>query len=65
MSYSFHSADRSTHYKVIAVAFVLSLVVGLVGLSARTDTRTASEGTGVVKATKSVVTTQNAETALR
>jgi hypothetical protein len=65
MSYSFYSADRSTHYKVIAVAFVLSLIVGLVGLSARSGTYTASETTGVTKATKAIVTTQNAETAVR
>jgi hypothetical protein len=60
MSCSFHSADRGTHHKVIAVALALSVVVGSIGLSSRTNHNlTAATGTGVIKAPKSIVSTNN------
>jgi len=60
MSSSFHSADRGTHYKVIAVAFALSAIIGLIGLSGRTDSNLkGASGTGVIKATKSIISTNN------
>ena len=58
MSHSFYSADRGTHSKVIAVAFALSVVVGLVGLFCRADKNLLmSNGTAVIKAPKSMITT--------
>lgn len=60
MSHSFHSADRSTHYKVIAVAFALSVAVGMVGLSVRSSSNFAAyNGTGLIKAAKMTHITTN------
>jgi hypothetical protein len=64
MSHSFHSADRGTHSKVIALA--LSVVVGLVGLFGRADNNVLlSNGTGVIKAPKSMITTNDESRLIR
>jgi hypothetical protein len=65
MSHSFHSADRGTHSKVIAVAFALSVVVGLVGLFGRADNLLVSTGTAVIKAPKSMITTSDESRLIR
>jgi hypothetical protein len=66
MSHSFHSADRGTHSKVIAVALALSVVVGLVGLFGRADNNVlVSNGTGVIKAPKSIITTNDESRLIR
>jgi hypothetical protein len=53
MSHSFHSVDRTGHYKVIAVAFALSVMVGLIALYGRPNHNlTAANGVGVIKAGK-------------
>jgi hypothetical protein len=54
--------DRSTHYKVLAVACALSVIVGLIGLSGRFhNSITASNGLGlaVVKAGKATHVTND------
>lgn len=38
MNHSIHSADRSTHLKIVVVALVAGIVVAGLGISARTST---------------------------
>ena len=37
MNHSIHSADRSTHLKIVVVALVAGIVVAGLGISARTS----------------------------
>ena len=66
MTHSLIGADRSTHFKIVAVALVSAVVVVMVGITARvaeTDTATArSQAEGpVLKAGKpATVTTRDA-----
>jgi hypothetical protein len=58
MNHSIHSADRSTHLKIVVVALVAGIAVAAFGISARTGsgfTQTAH----VVKAGKPVVVTSS------
>ena len=58
MNHSIHSADRSTHLKIVIVALVAGIAVAGFGISARTGsdfTQTAH----VVKAGKPVVVTSS------
>jgi hypothetical protein len=60
MNQSFHSADRTTHLKIVVVALVAGIAVAAFGISARTNsdyTQTAH----VIKAGKLMtVTSSNA-----
>jgi hypothetical protein len=59
MNHSIHSADRSTHLKIVVVALVAGIAVAALGISARTssDTQTAQ----VIKAGKPItITSSNA-----
>ena len=38
MNHSFHSADRTTHLKIVVLALVAGIVVAGFGISARTNT---------------------------
>ncbi len=61
MNHSIHSADRSTHLKIVVVALVAGIAVAAFGISARTNsefTQTA-QTTQVVKAGKPVVITSS------
>ena len=58
MNHSIHSADRSTHLKIVVVALVAGIAVGAFGISARTNsdyTQTAH----VIKAGKPVTVTSS------
>ena len=60
MNHSSHSADRSTHLKIVVVALVAGIVVAALGISARTSSD-QSQTAQVVKAGKAVtVTSSNA-----
>ena len=64
MNHSFHSADRSTHLKIVVLALVAGIVVAGFGISARTNsdyTQTAH----VVKAGKLVTVTSSANSMVR
>jgi hypothetical protein len=64
MNHSIHSADRSTHLKIVVVALVAGIAVAALGISARTAsdyTQTAH----VVKAGKAVVVTSSNSSMVR
>ncbi|MEH2518076.1 hypothetical protein V1279_003649 [Bradyrhizobium sp. AZCC 1610] len=56
MNHSIHSADRSTHLKIVVVALVAGIAVAAFGISARTGSD-YSQTAQVVKAGKAVVVT--------
>jgi hypothetical protein len=58
MNHSIHSADRSTHLKIVVVALVAGIAVAAFGISARTTTD-YSQTAHVVKAGKPVVVTSS------
>jgi hypothetical protein len=67
VNHSFHSADRSTHLKIVVVALVAGIVVAGFGIAARTNadfTQTA-QTTHVVKAGKPVIVTSSERSAIR
>ena len=49
MSYSIHSADRTTHLKVVVVALVVGIALTAFGISAR-PTSDAAQTAHVIKA---------------
>jgi hypothetical protein len=64
MNHSIHSADRSTHLKIVVIALVAGIVVAGLGISARTNadyTQTAH----VIKAGKAVAVTSSDTMAVR
>ena len=64
MNHSIHSADRSTHLKIVVVALAAGIAVTALGITARSDvadTRTAR----VIKAGKPVVVTNSDATMVR
>jgi hypothetical protein len=67
MNHSIHSADRSTHLKIVVVALVAGIAVAAFGIATRTNsefTRTA-QTTQVVKAGKPVVVTSSGTSTVR
>lgn len=64
MNHSIHSADRSTHLKIVVVALVAGIAVTAFGISARTNTD-YSQTAHVVKAGKPVVVTSSGTSAIR
>ena len=64
MNHSLHSADRSTHLKIVVVAFVAGIAVAGFGIAARTNsdyTQTAH----VIKAGKLMTVTSSDTSILR
>ena len=60
MNHSIHSADRSTHLKIVVVALVAGIAVAALGISARSSAD-YSQTAQVVKAGKAItVTSSNA-----
>jgi hypothetical protein len=58
MNHSFHSADRSTHLKIVVIALVAGIVVAGLGISVRTNTD-YSQTAHVIKAGKPVAVTSS------
>ena len=66
MNHSIHSADRSTHFKIVVVALVAGIAVAAFGISARTNSEfTQTAQTQVMKAGKPVVITSSQTSAVR
>ena len=64
MNHSIHSADRTTHLKIVVVALVAGIAVAAFGISARSGsdfTQTAH----VMKAGKPVVVTSSNQSMVR
>ena len=64
MNHSLHSADRSTHLKVVAVALIAGIALTAFGIAARTvdDSQTAAH---VVKAGKPITVTSSTASMVR
>ncbi|CCD85673.1 conserved hypothetical protein; putative signal peptide [Bradyrhizobium sp. ORS 285] len=66
MNHSIHSADRSTHLKIVVVALIAGIAVTAFGIAARTNadySQTASHAP--VKAGKAVVVTSSNDSMVR
>jgi len=64
MNHSFHSADRSTHLKIVVLGLVAGILVAGLGISARTNSD-YSQTAHVVKAGKPVTVTSSANSMVR
>ena len=64
MNHSLHSADRSTHLKVVVVALIAGIALTAFGIAARTvdDIQTAAH---VVKAGKPITVTSSTASMVR
>ena len=62
MNHSIHSADRSTHLKIVVVALVAGIAVAAFGISARTGSD-YTQSAHVVKAGK-LTTVTSSDTSL-
>jgi hypothetical protein len=58
MNHSIHSADRSTHLKIVVMALVAGIVVAGLGISARTNAD-YSQTAHIIKAGKPVAVTSS------
>ncbi|QPF82075.1 hypothetical protein IC762_20050 [Bradyrhizobium genosp. L] len=66
MNHSIHSADRSTHLKIVVVALVAGIAVAAFGISARNaDFTQTAQSTQVIKAGKPVVITSSGTSTVR
>jgi hypothetical protein len=65
MNHSFHSADRSTHLKIVVVALVAAIAVSGLALSSRAGLDRGSQTAGVVKAGKPVAITSSGASVIR
>ena len=64
MNHSIHSADRSTHLKIVVIALVAGIAVAGFGISARTGSD-YSQTAHVVKAGKTVTVTSSDTSVVR
>ena len=64
MNHSIHSADRTTHLKIVVVALFAGIVVAGLGISARTNTDYA-QAVHVIKAGKPTMVTSSDATMVR
>jgi hypothetical protein len=64
MNHSIHSADRSTHLKIVVVALVAGIAVAGFGISARTNTD-LTQTAHIMKAGKPVVVTSSDTSTIR
>jgi hypothetical protein len=64
MNHSIHSADRSTHLKIVVVALVAGIAVAGLGIFARTSSD-YTQAAHVVKAGKPMAVTNSNTSAVR
>jgi hypothetical protein len=64
MNHSIHSADRTTHLKIVVVALVAGIAVAAFGIAARTN-GDYSQTAQVIKAGKPVAVTSSGTATVR
>jgi hypothetical protein len=65
MNHSIHSADRTTHLKIVVVALVAGILVAAFGITARTSSDGYTQTARVTKAGKPVVVTSSGNLVVR
>jgi hypothetical protein len=65
MNHSFHSADRATHLKILAVALVAGIAVTAFGIAARFNIDDSQTAAHVIRAGKPVVITSSDDAVVR
>jgi hypothetical protein len=65
MNHSIHSADRTTHLKIVVVALIAGILVAGFGISARTTSNEGLTQTAVVKAGKPLAVTSTGSSVVR
>jgi hypothetical protein len=65
VSHSFFSVDRSTHFKIVAVALVCSVAVTLFCVGVRTNNSTNQKIASPIKAKTSIIVTSDDAKAIR
>lgn len=65
MNHSIHSADRSTHLKIVVVALVAGIAVAGFGIAARTGTSDGTQTARIIKAGQPTAFTSSNTTAVR
>ena len=65
MNHSIHSADRSTHLKIVVVALVAGIAVAGLSISARSNSDDYTQTAHVIKAGKLVVVTSSGTSTVR
>ncbi|KZD25403.1 hypothetical protein [Tardiphaga robiniae] len=65
MNHSIHSADRSTHLKIVVVALVAGIAVAGFGIAARTGTSDGTQTARIIKAGQPTALTSSNTTAVR
>ena len=65
MNHSIHSADRTTHLKIVVVALVAGILVAAFGITARTSSNGFAQTAGVTKAGKPVAITNSGNLVVR
>ncbi|MGJ4893465.1 hypothetical protein [Bradyrhizobium oligotrophicum] len=61
MNHSLHSADRSTHLKIVVVALVAGIAVTAFGIATRANVDYSQTASHVVKAGKTVTMTSSSD----
>jgi hypothetical protein len=65
MNHSLHSADRSTHLKIVAMALVASIALAGFGVAARSGSQDGTQTAKVIKAGKPVMVTTSGTSAVQ
>jgi len=65
MNHSLHSADRSTHLKIVVVALIAGIAVTAFGIATRTGSDDSQMAAHVVKAGKPVAVTSSSASMVR
>jgi hypothetical protein len=65
MNHSIHSADRTTHLKIVVIALVAGILVAAFGITARTSSNGFTQTAGVTKAGKPAVVTSSGNPVVR
>jgi hypothetical protein len=65
MNHTFHSVDRATHLKIVAVALVAGIAITAFGVAARPNVDYSQTASHVIKAGKPVVVTSSNGTMVR